>query len=256
MNNNLIPIPKYYWLKQEIISKIENEEWSDSEPIPSERELITLFGVSRITVRKALDELVLEGFLYRIQGKGTFVKNDTVTKQDLFSISSITRDILNMGMTPSRKVLNLDIVDAHKKRIKELEISSSDKLVLVDRIYYADGEPMNRTVVYLPAKYFPGLEKKDLEHESLYDILENEYGVRITSAVRTIEAILAEGEIATMLGIKENVPILLFRGVTKAIVGNREVPIESFKSYYRSDNRRFYINQVNVVENKHIRRNI
>lgn len=245
--DGVAPVPKYYWLKRTFISKIENEEWIDSQPIPSERELVALYGVSRITVRKAIDELVLEGYLYRIQGKGTYIKGDVIS-QDLFSITSITRDILQMGMTPSRKVLRLEVVDAYPKRMKELELSTTDKLVVIDRVYYADGESMNRTEVYLPAKYFPGLEKKDLGSRSLYEVLETEYGVRVTTAVRTIEAILAEGEVAATLGIKEGVPILLFRGVTKGLFGSREVPIESFKSYYRSDNRRFYINQVNVID--------
>jgi len=117
---------------------------------------------------------------------------------------------------------------------------------MLDRIYYADGDAVNRTVVYLPHKLFPNLIKHDFAQQSLYDVLEKEYNVKITRATRTIEAVAAEPEIAQMLSIPEGIAILLFRGITYGLVNNKEVPIESFKSYYRSDNRRFYINQVKV----------
>lgn len=74
MEDNYYKVPKYYILKLEIIKKIENDEFLDDQMIPSERELIKEFGVSRITVRKAIDELVNEGYVYRVQGKGTYVK--------------------------------------------------------------------------------------------------------------------------------------------------------------------------------------
>ncbi len=238
-------IPKYYLLKEDIIRKIEQDELDDDQMIPSERELTEKHGISRITVRKAIDELVNEGYLYRIQGKGTYVKGDSV-KQELFSITSCTRDILQMGKTPTRKVINALIIQPNSKRMRELEITESDKIFTLDRVYYADDVPVNRTIVYLPMKLFPGLHTHNFASQSLYDVLEREYKVKITRATRTIEAVAAEPEISEMLTIPEGIPILLFRGVTYGVVNGKEVPIETFKSYYRSDNRRFYINQVKV----------
>ena len=94
-------VPKYYLVKQKIVEMINNEEIGPDGLIPSERELMGIFGLSRITVKKAIDDLVNEGYLYRIQGKGTFVKKDTLD-QDLITITSCTQDILKLGMTPSR----------------------------------------------------------------------------------------------------------------------------------------------------------
>ncbi|PKL00242.1 MAG: GntR family transcriptional regulator [Tenericutes bacterium HGW-Tenericutes-1] len=238
-------IPKYYVLKQDIIRKIEQDELNDDQMIPSERELTEKHGISRITVRKAIDELVNEGYLYRIQGKGTYVKGDSV-KQELFSITSCTRDILQMGKIPTRKVINALVIVPNSKRMRELEITATDKIFTLDRVYCADGAPVNRTIVYLPMKLFPEINRHDFGSQSLYDVLEREYNVKITRATRTIEAIAAESKIAELLMIPEGIPILLFRGVTYGIVNGKEVPIETFKSYYRSDNRRFYINQVKV----------
>ncbi|HPJ23807.1 MAG TPA: GntR family transcriptional regulator [Bacillota bacterium] len=245
MDEMYFKVPKYYILKREIVKKIDNDELLDDQMIPSERELIKEYNVSRITVRKALDELVNEGYLYRIQGKGTYVKGDKKT-QDLFSITSCTQDIINLGMTPSRKVIACSIIDSIPKRSRQLEIDKSDKLLMIDRVYYADKEPINRTITYLPIKYFPGLEKHDFSEESIYDILEKHYKLKITRATRTIEAVLAKDEIADLLEVEEGMPVLLFRGTTYAMIQNREVPIESFKTNYRTDKYKFYINQVKV----------
>ncbi len=241
-------LPKYYVLKKDLIDKIENDVFVSNQQIPSERELIQLYGFSRITVRKAIDELVVEGYLYRIHGKGTYVKGNVV-QQNIFTLHSITDDILEMGMKPSRKVLKFSVDRVYPKRAKELEIENDDEVVILDRIYYADNEPMNRTTDYLPAKYFPNITLYDFSKHSLFEVIEQEYGIKITKATRTIEAVIADEDIAEMLDLKKGYPILLFRGATYGIVNNEEVPIESYKSYYRSDNRRFSITQVRV-ENK------
>jgi len=236
-------VPKYYMLKKELVKKIDNDELVDNVMIPSERELCDTYNVSRITVRRAIDELVNEGYLYKIQGKGTFVKGDNL-KQDLFSITSCTKDICNLGMNPSRRVLSAEVIESFPKRRRELELDLSDQLFCLDRVYLADGESINRTIAYLPLKYFPGLDTHNFQEESLYDVLEQNYQVKITRATRTIEAVLAKGEIADLLEVEEGMPIILFRGITYGIIGNKEVPIESFKSSYRTDKFKFYINQI------------
>lgn len=239
-------LPKYYRLKQAIIEKINNEEWKSEEKIPSERVFIQDYDVSRITVRKALDELVNEGYLYRIHGKGTYVKGGGV-KQDLFSITSCTQDILKHNMVPKRKVNALKVIKPDVKRQKVLGIDSSDLILMLDRVYYADDLPVNRTIAYLPKNFFPGLETHDFSTQSLYAVLEKEYDVKITRATRTIEAVLASGETAKLLEVEEGKPIILFRAVTYGRIKNsqKEIPIETFKCSYRTDQFKFYINQIN-----------
>jgi GntR family transcriptional regulator len=114
----------------------------------------------------------------------------------------------------------------------------------VKRVYYANNEPINLTTTYLPCKTFPLIDTYDFGVYSIYDILESKYNTRITKATRTIEAVLAVDEVAKELKIKEGDPILLFRAVTFGMVNGREVPIETFKSFYRSDKFKFYINQI------------
>lgn len=235
--------PKYYILKKVLEEKIENEEFPADEPIPSERELMEMYQVSRITVRKAVDELVNEGYLYKIQGKGTYVKTDE-RSSNLFAITSCTEDVVRMGMKPTKKVMVAELVYANAKRAKALEITQEERVFMLGRILFADQEPLNYTVTFLPEKVFPGIDRHSFDRESLYQVLQEEYGVRLTKARRTIEAILARDEVAEYLDIEEGSPIILFRCVTYGIVNGKEIPVENFKCYYRTDKFKFYIDQV------------
>ena len=235
--------PKYFIVKKAIVENIDNDLYHSNEAIPSEKKLMEFYNVSRITIRKAIDELVTEGYLYKIQGKGTYVKADEGSN-NLFSITSSTEDVQKMGMKPSKKTKISRIEFASPKRAKALEISTNDQVEVIGRISYADLEPLNYTIAFLPEKIFPGLTEYDLEHESLYKLINDQYGVRITKARRTIEAVLAKDEIAKYLEIEEGMPVILFRCVTYGIVSGKETPIEYFKCYYRTDKYKFYIDQI------------
>ena len=202
------------------------------------------YQVSRITIRKAIEELVAEGYLYKVQGKGTYVKTDEGSN-NLFAITSCTEDVIRLGMTPSKKTVVSELVRANVKRAKALEITTDDNVYMIGRILYADKEPLNYTLTFLPEKIFPGLTQKHaFDQESLYETIQNVYKVKITKARRTMEAILAKDEIAEYLELKEGSPIILFRCVTYGIVNGKEIPIENFKCYYRTDKFKFYIDQV------------
>lgn len=202
-----------------------------------------MYQVSRITVRKAVDELVNEGYLYKIQGKGTYVKTDE-RSNNLFAITSCTEDVVRMGMKPTKKVMVAELVYANAKRAKALEITQEERVFMLGRILFADQEPLNYTVTFLPEKLFPGIDRHSFDRESLYQVLQEEYGVRLTKARRTIEAILARDEVAEYLDIEEGSPIILFRCVTYGIVNGKEIPVENFKCYYRTDKFKSYIDQV------------
>ena len=236
-------VPKYYLIKQEIIDMINREEIDENGMVPSERELMAMFGVSRITVRKAITDLVNEGYLYTVQGKGTFVRTDELNR-DLVSIMSCTEDIRRMGMVPSKKVICAEVIPADKKRIKRLQLAEGDHVLKLQRVYYANNEPLNYTTTYLPCKLFPGIEEHDFGQESVYQVLEQEYNVKIATATRTLEAVLALDDVSERLEMTPGQPVILFRAVTFGIMNRRELPIEVFKSYYRSDKFKFYIKQV------------
>lgn len=113
------------------------------------------YQVSRITIRKAIEELVAEGYLYKVQGKGTYVKTDEGSN-NLFAITSCTEDVIRLGMTPSKKTVVSELVRANVKRAKALEITIDDNVYMIGRILYADKEPLNYTLTFLPEKIFRG----------------------------------------------------------------------------------------------------
>ena len=235
--------PKYYIVKQAILEKIQSCELKPGEAILSERELMVTYGVSRITVRKAVEELEQEGYLYKVQGKGTYVRGEK-RKQDLFSLTSCTEDVLRQGMKPSRKVIDSSIIPVDSKRGEKLQIASNDQVFRLCRVYYADGKPINYTKAYLPYKFFPRIEQHDFSQQSLYKVLEEEYGVKIKRAYRTIEAVLANNEVGELLQIHSGAPLILFNCVTYGEVSGKEIPIETFNSYYRTDMFKFSIEQI------------
>ncbi len=237
-------MPKYYLLQQDILRKIESGEYKEGKMIESERELMDRYPFSRITVRKALDELVNEGYLYRIQGKGTYVRGDGGT-QNLFHLNSCTEDVLRLGKTPSKKITYQSKIVADKKRARQLCIPTGDMLHVLGRITLADEEPLSYTLSYLPERIFPQLEHYDLEKMSLYKVMEKDYRIRITKARRTMEAVLPDKTIAQYLEISPAMPIILFHCVTFGMVYGQEMPIETCRCYYRTDHYQFFIDQVN-----------
>ena len=235
--------PKYYIVKQAILEKIQSGELKHGEAIPSERELMLTQDVSRITVRKAVEELEQEGYLYKVQGKGTYVRGEK-KKQDLFSLTSCTEDVLRQGMTPSRRVVDSSLIPAGDERGAKLQIAADDLVYRLCRVYYADGQPINYTKAYLPYILFPGIEKHDFSKQSLYKNLEEEYGVKIKRAYRTLEAVLANNEVGDLLQIHPGAPLILFKCVTIGEINKKEIPIETFNSYYRTDIFKFSIEQI------------
>lgn len=236
-------VPLYYRLKQLIIDMIENEEIKADEAIPSEPKLMATYTLSRTTVRKAIDELVNEGYLYRIQGKGTFVKGRGF-EQALIKLSGCSEDIKRLGLTPHPKVLNACITTPSKRIASLLSISEDEPTFYMERIVYGDDLPINRNKSYIPYKYVNGIETINFNQESLYKVLEQDYNICIKKAVRSIEAILANDEVADQLEVNEGSPVLLFKGQVLATERDgREFVIEHFEAIYRSDQFKFYIEQ-------------
>ena len=149
-------VPKYYLIKQEIIDMINREEIDENGMVPSERELMAMFGVSRITVRKAITDLVNEGYLYTVQGKGTFVRTDELNR-DLVSIMSCTEDIRRMGMVPSKKVICAEVIPADKKRIKRLQLAEVITSSSCSGFTMPITSPSTTPLPICPANSFPAL---------------------------------------------------------------------------------------------------
>lgn len=238
-------LPKYFVIKKDILNKINEEIYRPDETIPPERELMEIYNVSRITVRKAIDELVSECHLYKVQGKGTYVKGHSRTT-GLSVVTSCTSEIRQQGFEPTRKVIYHEIEPCSKKVSRELEVEDGEPVLHIKRIYFADGEPVIHCENYIVLSYFPGLDKNDLGDNSLYQLIEEKYNIPIMDSVRYIEAVAAYEDVAESLDIAEGYPTLRFTGTTRGMINNRVTPFEYFDSNYITGKIRFRIDQKTV----------
>ncbi|GMQ61434.1 GntR family transcriptional regulator [Vallitalea maricola] len=237
------PIPLYYKLKQEIIRMIEDEEVNADELIPSERDMMEKYDISRTTVRKAIDVLVNEGYLYKIHGKGTYVKGKKFA-QGLLKLTSCTEMLRSKGFDPISKVLKYDVFTPSKRIIHHMNLDNKDKVFYTERVNLIEGTPINYTKSYIPYKYVPSIENFNFNNNSIYKTLSKVYKIDIIGTNRTVEAVLPSEELAKALDVSLNLPLLKFNGWVYGKHDNDKILVEYFKTYYRSDRSKFYMDFV------------
>jgi GntR family transcriptional regulator len=181
-------IPLYIQLMNILIDKIESS-MEENDKLDSEREICKKYGVSRTTVREALDELEKNNYIYKVQGKGNFI-SPRVVEQDLIKVSSFTEEMKKHGKNPTSKLLNFEIIEANNKISSKLKIEEDELVFKISRIRIADDIPMIYEITYLPYERFKGLNKEMIENNPLYEILKNTYNIHITSAEEVIESVL------------------------------------------------------------------
>jgi GntR family transcriptional regulator len=206
------------------------EPLSVGDAIPAERQLGIDLGVSRLTVRAALDELVREGYLVRRRGAGTFVAEPKVAKG--IDITSFSDDMRARGLTPVSRTLELhgEMAGARVGRI--LHVSPSEEILSVKRLRLADGDPMAIELLHTRASLVPGLTGRDLEENSFYELLASRYGISIVGGTQTVEPTVTNEEESASLGVPLHSPALLFERLTRSSTGDL---VEFTSSTYRGD---------------------
>lgn len=225
-------VPKYYVLKRALLEL--TEQLPAGSPVPPERTLAITFDTSRTTVRQALQELVIEGRLSRIQGKGTFVAHPKLAMA--LEMTGFTESMRAQGLEPKSRVLDIGFVTADEELADRLDIKVGARVVRIERLRMANDEPMAIETTHLSAKRFPGLRKNFERSLSLYTALEEEYGVRLGEAVETIETAPCPPREAELLGTDVGLPLLVLSRHSKDEAGQ---PIEYVKSMYRGDRYKF-----------------
>ena len=227
----------YLRIKDWLREAIEKGEYRPGDRIPSEHELMRRFGVSRSTIRQAVSELVLEGWLYRVQGSGTYVARPKY-RQTLSRLTSFTEDMHLLGLTPRSRLLLFRVEEADEKISAALSLRPGEEVIRIERLRFADEEPMALNTSVLPRQLVPGLEKQDLQRSSLYEILERRYGLILARAEQTLEPALADPYAAELLRVPIGAPLLLVEGVVYLKNGT---PIEWVRILYRGDRYKFHI---------------
>ncbi len=230
------PLPRYFQLKEIMRERIRSGEWKPGELIPSERDLSEKYGISRMTARQAITELVNEGLFYREQGKGTFVSQRKITQQ-LIHLTGFTEDIRARGQRPGTKVLSATMHPADEETAEKLRINAGTPIFRLQRLRLADDEPLAIELSQISFKGCEGLLEEDLEHNSLYRLLESKYGIALMEADQELEAGLTGSEEAQLLKISVASPVLFTRRITYS---DRNQPIEYAKAVYCGNKYTFY----------------
>ncbi len=230
------PVPRYHQLKEILRERIQSGEWKAGDLIPSERELSEQYGISRMTTRQAITELVNEGVFYREQGRGTFVSHRKITQQ-LIRLTGFTEDISARGQRPSTRVLSACMQPADEETAARLHIEVGQEIFALQRLRLADDQPLAVELSQLAFKGCERLVEEDFGHNSLYRVLESRYGLPLVEADQEIEAGLAVAEVAQLLQIAVSSSVLFTRRVTYA---DRTQPVEYAKSVYIGNRYVFY----------------
>jgi GntR family transcriptional regulator len=225
-------LPKYYQVKRQLLEFTATLD--AGSPVPPERELARSYGTSRTTVRQALAELVVEGRLLRMQGKGTFVAKPKVAQ--LLELASYTEGMRAHGLHPQTRILDLGYVAADEQLAALLDMHTGGRVLRVHRLRLADGEPMSIDTSHLPARRFPGLRRQLERQLSLYETLRVGYGIQLAEAEETIETVLADPHDARLLGVDPGLPLLLLSRHAFDVTGK---PVEWAQSWYRGDRYKF-----------------
>jgi GntR family transcriptional regulator len=207
--------PLYYQLAEIIINDIKEKNLQENDRILTEREYCEKYNLSRSTVRQAIAYLEKKGYIYKVQGCGTFVSS-RVMKQKLLKFYSFTEEAKKQGKTPSSKVLSFKEKKADEKICKELNINKDDKVYELQRLRLADDEVVMYEKTYLLEKKMQGLSKNILLENPLYDILQNRYNISFTKATERFSVLLADENIAEILTIPQGSPIIRLQRWTYA----------------------------------------
>ncbi|SCZ03126.1 GntR family transcriptional regulator [Alkaliphilus peptidifermentans] len=234
--NKHYPAPMYIQIKELLLNKIKSNIYSYEQQLPSERELSKQYKVSRMTARNAITALVDEGWAFREPGKGTFVAKPKI-ERDLIKLSGFSQMLKEKGIEPSNLLLAIEIREANRIIATKLMLDIGEKVYEIIRLRYGNKIPIALEYTYLPENKFPNLEKYDFEKESLYEVLEYHYNLKLKYAEQNLSLARVNSYEAKILNVEYKEPILLLETLTYNI---DDEPIEFTKSLTRGDNSVFY----------------
>src|SRR3984885_4500916 len=205
------------------------------DQLPTEDSLVARFEVSRITVRRAIQNLVSRGLVEIRRGKGTFVAAPKIT-QELTELSGFVEDMQAIGRKPTARVMSKEVVLADTTVARHLALTKGERVVRIRRVRLADGIPISFDETYLPLEIGRKIITNNLKVEPIFSLLERKYDVPLFEAEYKLEAVAAEAEVAAALRVKQGSPIFRIER-TSYSKGNR--PVDYEKLYYRGDLVRF-----------------
>ncbi|WP_027340032.1 GntR family transcriptional regulator [Halonatronum saccharophilum] len=232
MNDKFLPL--YRQIAEKIKQEIYNKNLQQGDAIPSEAKLTDKFNVSRVTIRQAIDVLVNEDLLYKVQGSGTYVKK-TRLEHNIYTLETFTEEAIRHNKVPVNKIIDFKITKPSDEIKVRLNLLDEDKVYFISRLRCIDNTPLVLEKTYLPIKLFPDLSYETML-SSKYDYIENKKSLTIKQSHQEIIPILPNEELINLMSLKKDQPILHL--VMDSILDDGTV-FEYTELYFKSDEYKF-----------------
>lgn len=221
-------------LYRQVISDLEKKitKMQPNDRLPSERQLLSQYKVSRNTIRLALEDLEERGVIYRLHGKGTFVSNVYLDQINIGGMYSFSEEIRRKGQKPTTQNRTLELVIPDHRIAEQLNLHGNDRAYRLVRLRLADGEPLILSKTYLPEKLFPDLKMSELKQDTLYGLLKKKYNQISVMAFEDLQAVSLDDEESKLLHEKLGAPSLK---IYRKTINDKNVPIEFTVSLARGD---------------------
>ena len=226
----------YLQLRRSIITAIHDEILAPGQQMPSIAELCKQTGISRMTVRRALDQLVRERWLYTVPGKGTFVSQKLRIEQSMQHLMGWTDEITSKGLKPSTRLVTVRVIPSTAAVATTLDLIRGDLVYEIVRVRLADDIALVVETAYLAHNRFPGLDQHIRQGLSLYHVLSGEYQTLLVRAFQSIEAGAADKQTAESLAVPTGEPVLITERISYDSLGR---PVEYVCARHRSGLIRF-----------------
>ncbi len=242
------PTPLYHQIYVVLREKILNGAYRAGTRLPGEQGLASDFGVSRITTKRAVNELAAEGLVVRERGRGTKVSFTMPQRLDA-GIGGLLENLMAMGLETEARVLDFAYEVPPAEIGRALEVAADAKVQRAVRVRYLDGEPFSYLTTYVPAEFGRHFGRAELARTPLLALLERG-GVEVTVAAQTITATLADTVVAPALEVKVGSPLL---GLTRVVRDQNDRPVEHINALYRPDRYQYRMRLSRVQGEEHNR---
>ncbi len=249
--NKNVPVQLHYQLTNVLREDIQSGEWNIGNLFPTDREIMEKYNVSATTVRRAIMQLVSEGWLERKRGKGTFIVKEPL-KEDLLQLTGFFEEMYNQGLQPSADINSrglIEVTDTLLRQFSLLGVFTSKQMVLLEKVHKVNDKPLFYVQSFWLPEYGERLLEWNITSRGTYDIAAKELGVYLTKADEIIRAGLASAREANFLHIKKGYPVLIM----DRLVFNGDKPVEFSYNVCPADRYQYHVVRLRsekVSENK------
>ena len=235
--NRAASTPLYSQIREALRERISDGTYRSDGRLPSENELVKAYGVSRITVRQALNDLQKEGLIFKVHGKGTFVSRPKAV-QSLMRLEGFGEAMSAAGHETHSRILGHRVTRASQHIASRLRLAESTEVMEIRRVRFLNSDPISLDVTYVPVEIGKRLIKEDLAHRDVFAILDGDYGIALDRAEMRIDAITADAVLAQLLAVELGAAVVRIERLT---FSTNDKPIDFEYLYYRGDSFQYFV---------------